>query len=59
MKVKDLKTGKVIEVTRNVAHGLIDSGLAKLYTPVESTKPEKKYKTRAMRASKNRGYKTK
>lgn len=59
MKVKNLKTGKVLSVSKNVAHGLIDSGLAKLYAPEENTKPEKKYKTRAMTASKNKGYKTK
>lgn len=32
LKIKILKTGEVLEVTKNVAHGLIDSGKAVVYS---------------------------
>lgn len=49
IKVKMLVSGEVVEVTRNEAHGLIDSGKAELYKG-DSPKPKKKqsYKNRMM-----------
>ena len=53
IKVKIKKTGEVKEVTRNEAHGLIESGVAVLY------KEQTKKTTKVMQAEDTKGYKTK
>lgn len=48
IKVKMLDTNEIVEVTANVAHGLVDSGKA---VHVEAGANKKWYETREMRTS--------
>lgn len=60
IKIEVIKTGEVKEVTNNIAHGLIESGIARLYHAERSKEylPED-VKRESIPLSKRRGYKTK
>jgi len=50
-----LATDEIITVTPNVAHGLVDSGKAVLFTGEEKVvKPKRTYKPRKMRPTKTK-----